>query len=879
MLVRRSITALRGRAAAFALLLIAGSLLAGLSGTVALAQQADSVRHALSADGEPLKAVLERLAAKTDLALVYRTALVEGQRARCTRSGATAPALLRCVLEGTGLQARRLPSGTFVIEEEAPSDERHTVSGYVEDAETGERLAGAAVYAPDHQVGTTTNRYGFFSLTLPAGYTRLSFSHLGHALASDTLRLRRDTVRRVALVPQALRLEQVEVEGARAAPRLEETSRMSRIEVPVAQLEQLPVLLGETDVFKTLQLLPGVKQGVEGTSGLYVRGGDPGQNLILLDGVPVYNASHLFGFLSVFNTHTLQSVELSKGGFPARYGGRLSSVIDVRMKEGNLHDYRTRGAVGLLSSRITTEGPIIEGKTSYLVSGRRNYIDLVAQPFLPNEGATPTAYFYDLNAKVNHIFSERDRLYLSAYAGRDRFGFEDDDQLASAHLGWGNLTTALRWNHVYSGRLFSNARLTYSQYDFGVRMRAESRGDRSPEKKVFQLDYGSDIRDVSAEVDFEYRPGPRHAVRFGAKGTAHLFQPGAAEFEVTGAAPPDSLNPERIPAQEGQLYVEDDARLTERLKVNVGLHASAFHVEGRTYAALQPRLSARYLLPGGWGLKGSFASMRQYVHLLTHSGVGLPTDLWVPATDRLRPQRAWQAGVGISRTTGPYEMRAEGYYKAMQNVIAYEPGASYTNTGSFEEKVATGHGWSYGAELFVQKKTGRTTGWLGYTLSWAGRQFDTINDGDAFPHRYDRRHSLSAVVTHRLSERFDLSGTWVYRTGRAETLPKAVYRATNKPYDFIGSRTVYGVHHYGERNGFRMPAYHRLDLGVDWHLSRAYPDEGDHSAHTLSFGFYNAYSHENVSFIHSIKRENGKAIARGLALLPALPYVNYEFSF
>ena len=862
--------------------LLLGVTLAG-SPAAAQAQPADVPRYSLALEDKPLRAVLERLTSKTNLALVYRTALVEGKRATCTRDQVPAPVLLRCVLGGTGLAARRLPSGTFVIEADGASedDESHTVSGYVEDAETGERLAGATVYAPGHEAGTTTNRYGFFSLTLPGGLTRLSFSYTGYTAVRDTLALRSDTSRSAALSPQTLRLAEVAVEGQRAAPRLEETSRMSRIEVPVEQIEQAPVLLGEADVFKTLQLLPGVKQGIEGTSGLYVRGGDPGQNLILLDGVPVYNASHLFGFLSVFNTHALQSVELSKGGFPARYGGRLSSVIDVRMKEGNLRDYRTRGSVGLLSSRITTEGPIIEGKTSYLVSGRRNYIDLVAQPFLPNEGATPTAYFYDLNAKVNHIFSERDRLYLSAYAGRDRFGFEDVEgsELASAHLGWGNLTTALRWNHVYSGRLFSNARLTYSQYDFGVRVRAKSRADRSSEKKVFQLDYGSDIRDVSAEVDFEYRPAPRHTVRFGAKGTAHLFQPGAAEFEVTGTVPPDSLSPERIPAQEGQLYVEHDARLTERLRANVGLHASAFHVEGRTYTALQPRLSARYLLPGGWGLKGSFATMRQYVHLLTHSGVGLPTDLWVPATDRLRPQRAWQAGVGLSRTMGPYEMRAEGYYKAMDNVITYEPGASYTNTGSFEEKVATGRGWSYGAELFVQKKAGRTTGWLSYTLSWAGRQFDAINDGDAFPHRYDRRHSLSAVVTHRLSERFNLSGTWAYRTGRTETLPKATYRATGKPYNFVGSRTVYGVHHYGARNGFRMPAYHRLDLGVDWHLARAHPDEGDHSAHTLSFGLYNAYSHENVSFIHSIKREDGKAIARGLALLPALPYVNYEFSF
>ena len=780
--------------------------------------------------------------------------------------------------------------------------QRHTISGYVQDAETGEKLIGAAVVRAGTSVGTTTNRFGFYSLTLPAGPVEVAYAYLGFAPQTRSFTLSADTTITVALGTEALELEGVEVVGERIE-RVEETTRMGRIEVPVEQIEMLPALLGEVDVLKALQLLPGVQSGTEGTSGLYVRGGGPDQNLILLDGTPVYNASHLFGFFSVFNADAIKNVELSKGGFPARYGGRLSSVVEIDMKEGNMKEFAAQGALGLIASRLTVEGPIVKDRTSFMVSGRRTYIDLISRPFLP-EDERAGYYFYDFNAKLNHIFSPRSRVYLSLYTGDDRFsvnvndGEGDFEDRSTGGFGWGNLTTALRWNRVVSSKLFANTTLTFTRYRFEVEAeeRYRDRQRNQTSEDVFVLRYDSGIRDWSARLDLDYLPSPNHYVRLGGSAVFHRFSPGASQYrESEGDVTfiDTTISSGRTRAQELMLYAEDDARLGQRLKVNAGVHFSAMRVNGTTYTSVQPRISGRVFVGGGWSLKASYVTMRQYIHLLTNAGVGLPTDLWVPATERVAPQRAWQAAAGVASSLGAYEVSVEGYYKAMDDLIAYRPGAGFTSPGGdWQDEVLTGgQGTSYGAEVFIQRKRGRTSGWLGYTLSWTDRQFSGLNGGSAYPYRYDRRHDVALVLSRRLSRRFDASASWVYGTGNALTLATVRYRTANDPDAVYGgfNGPFYGfyddgeVEYFSQRNGFRMPAYYRLDLGLNYYFSRR-PNE-----HMLALSIYNAYNRKNPFFVEfdadgEFDPETGAFTEGdrrlvGYALFPIIPSLTYRFQF
>lgn len=774
---------------------------------------------------------------------------------------------------------------------------RYTLSGYVSDAETGEKLIGTALYAPTWRVGTTTNAYGFFSLKLPADSVRLVVSYLGYEPLTLDLRMDRDRQLALALEPVALEAGEVEVVADRA-DAIQERTQMSAVQLPVAQIRRTPVLLGEADVLKTLQLLPGAQSGSEGTSGLYVRGGGPDQNLLLLDGAPLYNVSHLFGFFSVFNADVVKHVELIKGGFPARYGGRLSSVVEVSMEDGNMKTYETEGAIGLIASRLAVQGPIWKDKTSFIVSGRRTYADLLVRPFLPPDEVFGY-YFYDVNAKINHVFSPRDRVFLSLYTGDDRFyqQLEDDYPGGSDSFrfdfGWGNVTSTLRWNHLFNDQLFGSATLLYSRYRFDIdsENRYTDTFGGEEEEESFRLLYTSGIRDAGGRLDFDYLPGPNHAIRFGAQVIHHAFRPGAAQYNerVTGEAPTDTtLAPsEATRALEVAVYVEDDVRLSRRLKANVGVHASGFAVGETFYRSVEPRVSARLLLTEAWAVKASYAAMQQYVHLLSNSSIGLPTDLWVPATDRVRPQRAHQVALGVARPLrgGQYEFSLEGYYKTMQNLIEYEEGASFATAvdEDWQDKVERGHGWSYGAELLLQRKMGKTTGWLGYTLSWTHRQFDALNEGRAFPYRYDRRHDVALVLAHRLSERLDLSATWVYGTGNAVTMPEARYGLIspdewNAKYLFIDEFQA-----YSDRNAYRMRAYHRLDLGARF----IWPTE--RGEHVLTLGLYNAYNRKNPFFLYTEEGEEvyqgdgqwkrGERTAKQVTLFPAIPSVSYRFKF
>jgi len=795
--------------------------------------------------------------------------------------------------------------------------QKYTISGYVEDASTGEKLISATVFEKNKTLGTVSNTYGFYSITLPSGEVELAASYLGYTADSKTIVLDKDITINFYLKPN-LQLEEIVVEAG-ATEKLAEKSQMSTIDVPLKQIKSLPAFAGEVDVLKIIQLLPGVQSGSEGSSGIYVRGGGPDQNLILLDGVPVYNVSHLAGFFSVFNADAIKNVNLVKGGYPARYGGRLSSVLNINMKEGNMKEFHGEGSISLIASKLTLEGPIIKDKTSFIVSGRRTYLDLLARPVIRyvnkqnNTNGSAGYYFYDLNAKINHKFSEKDRLYLSLYNGRDKGSFWDEyngnyssDDYSSDYssrtdvgLGWGNLISALRWNHQFSPKLFANTTLTYTKYDFKTEYK-----DAYEDKQYYQnelvneyyydseFEYGSNITDWGGKIDFDYVPSPKHYIRFGANGIYHTFKPGVVtltENYEDGEGIDTTISSNTVNATEFYTYIEDDFKISPRLKANFGLHVSMFNVKGETYQSLQPRFSTRFMINEKWSAKASYAQMTQYLHLLTTSGLSLPTDLWVPPTDIIGPQRSWQAAVGLAHNfklngKNDYEISVEGYYKEMDDLISYREGASFVLVAdSWENKVTVGQGWSYGGEFFLQKKKGKTTGWIGYTLSWTWRQFDDINFGEKYPYKFDRRHDLSIAMVHQFNDRIDFSAAFVYGTGNAITLPASQYMPyENNPFvsaedQYYGNSLVY---EYGGKNSFRMGAYHRVDLGINFHKEKKW------GKRTWSFSVYNAYSRRNPFFIYrgvdwenSNFGESNRSVFKQVSLFPIIPSFAYSFKF
>jgi len=781
---------------------------------------------------------------------------------------------------------KRIFSLLFAMAMTSAMAQKVTISGSVRDIENGETLIGVNVFDKITQKGAVTNNYGFYSYTTNSGEVELIFSFVGYQPFVYKALLERDTTLMVQLTPAHL-LSEVVVTSSREE-LIQENTQMGSINVPLRQIKDMPALMGEVDVLKVLQLLPGVQSGTEGASGLYVRGGGPDQNLILLDGVPVYNATHLFGFFSVFNADALNNVELIKGGFPARFGGRLSSVIDITMKEGNMKEFQGEGSIGLIATKLTFEGPIVKDKTSFLLSGRRTYIDLLARPFIRREtGGRETAgyYFYDMNAKVNHIFDDRNRLYLSFYGGED-VGYTRDDYSSSSNnerikstsesgLGWGNLITALRWNHIFNNKLFANFSATYTKYHFRLfdEYDYSRSGNGQEEERYYQADYRSGIRDYAIKADFDYIPNTNHYIRFGASNIFHRFTPGV--FTATERSEWSDLTSGSIyDSQEYATYIEDDIQLGSKFKMNVGLHYSGFFVDGEHYHALQPRIASRYLINESSSVKASFSTMTQYIHLLTNAGLGLPTDLWVPATSQIGPQQSWQTSLGFYKSLpGGFEWSIEGYYKEMEGLLEYKDGASFLQTGeNWEDKVEVGRGRSYGAEMLIQKKIGKTTGWLGYTLSRTERQFDEINNNEWFPFRYDRTHDISLTVSHHLTPKIHLSGTWVYGTGNAISIPTEIYESINfnEEYGFMFGRVDY----YEARNNFRMRDYHRLDLGVNFIKQKRWGER------TWNISIYNAYNRMNPFYmdIGYNNQTRQKSLVQ-YTLFPILPSFSYGFKF
>jgi outer membrane receptor for ferrienterochelin and colicin len=779
----------------------------------------------------------------------------------------------------------------------AQQQPKYTISGYISDEETGERLIGASIFDANSKLGTATNAYGFFSLTLPQDSLVLVANYIGLAPQYFKFYLDRDTSINIPLL-SVENMPTIEVVAEDMVQRIEERNQMSNINLPIAQIKAMPAFLGEVDVLKIIQLLPGVQSG-EGSSGLYVRGGSPDQTLILLDGVPVYNAYHLFGFFSVFNADAIKSVQLTKGGYPARYGGRLAAILEINMKEGNMRRWQGEGSIGLISSKLTLSAPIVKDKASFMVSARRTYIDILARPFISlaqrgQDGqAMPGYYFYDLNAKINYIINAKNRLFLSFYAGDDKFSIRytekyDDNSTGSSELfelnskiQWGNITNALRWNHQFSPKLFANTTLTYSRYNFNISTSFldESRQNNQTERNYFGAKYASGIDDICAKIDFDYLPNPKHLIRFGGGATYHNFKPGATNLssQTNGGNVSLTLGDSKINALEYALYAEDDMNLSDDLGANIGFHASAFQLDSAFYYSVQPRASLRYTFsPARVALKASFATMTQYIHLLTNEGIGLPTDLWVPSTANVRPEQSWQAALGFAKTFAKgFEVSIEGYYRDMRNLLSYKPGASFLDTDTnitWEDKIETnGKGASYGAELFVQKQKGKLTGWVSYTLAWNWRQFEDtdINFGKPYPFKYDRRHNIAIAAMYKFNHRVSFSAAWVYGTGNAVTLPTERYLSPN---NYGGApNEVQGI---SSKNAFRMPAYHRLDCSID------IKKQLKKWAYTWSFGVYNLYNRQNPFFIFASRDlQTNEQQFRQVSLFPIIPSVRWDFQF
>lgn len=777
------------------------------------------------------------------------------------------------------------------------AQEKYTISGTVTDGANGETMIGANVFLEPIMKGTTTNVYGFYSITVPEGKYTLKISFLGYETTTREVTLDKDLELNLEIKESAYSKEEVVVTGD-AKDENTKSTKMGVVEVPIQQIKELPALMGEVDVIKTMQLMPGVQSGSEGNAGLYVRGGGPDQNLVLLDEAVVYNAAHLFGFLSVFNADAIKSVELTKGGMPARYGGRLASVLDITMNEGNNKKYEIEGGIGIINSRLTVQGPIVKDKGSFIVSGRFAYIGLLGGAIADlatddnSEGggvfAGATYYFFDLNAKMNYTLGKKDRLFLSGYFGRDVFGFDSQDDF-SANIGWGNATTSLRWNHVFNPKLFMNTSFIFSDYNF----------EFGAGQQEFDLALTSGIRDYNLKLDLSWLPDVRHKVRFGANYIFHTFRPSSVSAR-TGDTELDLENNIKYYAHEAALYIQDEWDISDRFSINAGIRGSLFSHMGpfdryivdeitgqvvdttryglfenvKTYAYAEPRFSGRAMLGKNNSIKASYTMNYQYLHLASLASISFPTDLWMPSTDKVKPQEGhqWALGYFHNLFDNKLEVSVEGYYKLMYNLIEYKDGYSPDQSvnNNPDNNFVFGNGNSYGAELFLKKNGKKLTGWIGYTLAWTNRIFPDLNEGEPFPATYDRRHDLSVVGSYRINERWSVSAVFVYGTGSAMTVPVSRY--------FINGELV---SEYGDRNSFRMPDYHRLDLGATLHPN---PKKNKRFKSTWNFGIYNVYSRQNPYFIYfdtNVDSDDQSVTieARQVSVFPILPSVTWNFKF
>jgi hypothetical protein len=750
------------------------------------------------------------------------------------------------------------------------------LSGNISDSETGESLPAASVLAEDLRTdGTVSNSYGFYSLPLPAGTYRVRYQYVGYETVTREVRLDKNLNIDVELNPANYLLGNIEVTGKQADRNITSVD-MGSVQMAPKRIESIPVIFGEADILKTIQLTPGVKAAGEGNSGFYVRGGGIDQNLILLDEAPVYSASHLLGFFSVFNSEAIKNATLLKGFVPAEFGGRASSVLDIQMKDGNLKHVDVTGNIGLISSNLTLEGPLVKDKSSFMLSGRRTYADLFLN-FSNDEDVRKTyLYFYDLNLKTNYKINSRNRIYLSGYLGRDDFGYKNE-----FGFDWGSITGTFRWNHIFSERLFSNTSLIYSNYSYNINI-------------LSNLDVGirSEIKDLNLKQDFSWYASSTNTLKFGLNVISHNILPGEVTVNEDFARfiTPNDIS--RRKAIQWAAYSANEQRLTPRIKLYYGLRLALFSNVGpgefyrfnnngelletldapkgeffKTQGGLEPRLAFNYLINSQSAVKASYNRIYQFLHLLTNTTTTTPTDLWLPSSNNVKPQIADQVSLGFFRNfkNNEYELSLEAYYKDLKNQIDYKNGADLVFNSTVEAELVFGRGWAYGTELMFKRTSGRLNGWVGYTLSRTMRQFDDINYGNPYPARQDRTHDVSVVAMYDLTQKLKLSATWVFYTGNAVTFPGGRYEIDGQP-----------IAYYTERNGYRMPDYHRLDLGLVWQRKKTAKFES-----SWNFSVYNAYARENAYFIDFRTREDNPSVTEAVqvSLFKAIPSVSYRFKF
>ena len=775
----------------------------------------------------------------------------------------------------------------LLLSSSASAQNKFTISGYVKDSLNGETLIGATITVQGLSKGINSNQYGFYSITLTEGKYTLLCSFVGYRYKAVQLNLNSDTKINFEVLPKTSLSQEVVVSTKKRDANVK-NAQMGKFTLPIEQIKSIPAFLGEVDLLKTIQFLPGVRNAGEGSAGIYVRGGGPDQNLILLDDAPVYNTGHLFGFFSIFNADAIKNVTLIKGGMPAQYGGRLSSVLDVSMKEGNNQKLQVDGGIGVIASRLSIQGPIKKNKSSFILSGRRTYIDAISKPFISKTSQFRGSgyFFYDVNAKVNYIFSDKDRIYLSGYFGRDVFDFANGKQSLKINIPWGNATGTFRWNHVFNKKLFGNTTAVYNDYNFTF----------NALQNDFELKLASGIRDISLKQDFDLYPYTGHKIKFGGIYTFHKFTPSV----ISGKQDSTIFKPNNAQIKYGHeaaLYFQDDWEINDKIKVQAGLRYSWFQQIGpykiyqtddngnrtdstvfgsgkavKTYGGLEPRITVRYALNDETSFKASVSRNLQYIHLVSNAGTTLPTDIWVPSTYKVKPQISWLYAAGLFKNFNDnmYETSVELYYKQMQNQIEYKEGYTPTGIDDTENSFTFGKGWSYGAEFFINKTKGRLTGWVGYTLSWTWRKFPALNFGEKYPAKYDRRNDMSIVAIYELNKKWRLSASFVYGSGNAATLPQRFY--------IVGGILT---QEYSRINEYRLPSYHRLDFAAiltpKKNVKRKIKTE-------WVFSVYNAYNRKNPYFIYFDQTGNPfngtlQIQAKQVSLFPVIPAITWNVRF
>jgi hypothetical protein len=753
------------------------------------------------------------------------------------------------------------------------SSKEYTISGSLRDKDSGEDLLYATVFIKNTTIGTTTNEYGFYSLTLEEGEYTIVYSYMGYTNVEKSITLKANAKQNVEMSSTSQKIEEVVVTAERQDKNVTR-NETGIVKVDMKDAKLIPVFLGEQDVLKTMQLMPGVSSSSESSSGFHVRGGSIDQNLILLDESPVYNASHLLGFFSVFNSDAIKDMKMYKGGTPARYGGRSSSVMDIRMKDGNMREYTATGGIGLLSSRLSLEGPIVEDEGSFMISGRRTYLDLFF-PLMGEQFNDTELFFYDLNLKANYRLSDNDRIYLTGYFGRDVVGFGDFG------FDWGNVNSSLRWNHLFSNKFFSN--LTFITSDYSYNIDANS--------NLFKMNLASGITSYDLKQDFSYNLSNNTTFRFGYSTSYKTFQPGEFSSEDVELELFKTKEIQASDVLDNALYFSHEQKYSDNLTVNLGLRYSFFNVLGgrdfytydsegevvdkkyyssgdvvKTFHGFEPRLNLTYLLSSVNSIKASYNRMYQYVHLMSNSNSGSPMDYWVPTSTNVDPQSTDQYSLGYYHNflDNKYELSIETYYKDMANSIEYRDGSTIMLNEHIEGDILSGDARAYGVEFMFKKTYGEFTGWLGYTWSKTEKQFDEINSRDWFPATYDRTHDISLVGMYKLNDKWKFSASWVYQTGKAVTFPAGVYDIDNQK-----------VKRYTLRNSYRMPDYHRLDLGAIYTIK----DTKDFKSE-LVFSVYNAYGRDNaysISFQENAITGQNEAIQ--ISLFKFLPSITWNFKF